>query len=58
VVFGNTNLTPSGAYCKLRYFTFSNKNYRGVARMTKGFVQSEVETATELIEQARSLQNI
>jgi hypothetical protein len=27
MVFGNTNLTPSVTCDKLRYFTFSNKNY-------------------------------
>ncbi len=49
-------LTWVPRYCDLMFQEAGLDFYRGIARLTKGFVQGEAQTAAELVNQVRALQ--
>ncbi len=49
-------LTWVPRYCDLMFQEAGLDFYRGIARLTKGFVQGEAQTAAELVNQVRTLQ--
>jgi len=45
-------------FCDLMFEQAQLDFYRGIARLTKGFVQGELQTAAELINEARAMQEV